>query len=366
MTLVQGVAKQTIFVVDDTPFDIDVIEAALSGAYIVRSAVDGETALQAIEKEKPDLILLDIMMPGLDGYQVCERLKADADTRDIPVIFLTGKSEPADEARGFGMGAADYIAKPVSVPILLARIRTHLALHTAVRRLEELNQSLEQHVAEGVARIERLDQLRRFFSPAVADILLTGQADVYLKARRREIVVVFLDLRGFTAFTESYGPDDVMRNLNEFYTAMGEIIIAYDGTVERFTGDGMMIFFNDPIEIPDPALRAVNMAVDMQARMAEIDVDWQQRGHDLRMGIGIAQGEATIGAIGFEGRHDYGAIGSVVNLAARLCGQAKGGQILCSGPVEANLQGKLKATPIPDLPLKGFAQPVKAFEISGD
>jgi class 3 adenylate cyclase len=366
MTLAQGIAKQTIFVVDDTPADIDAIEAALSGTYLVTTAVDGETALKAIEKKKPDLILLGTMMHGLDGYEVCRRLKANVDTRDIPVVFLTAKSAADDEARGLEIGAVDYITKPVSIPILLARIRTHLALHTAVCQLEELNQSLELHVAEGVARIERLDQLRRFFSPAVADILLTGQADVYLKPRRREIVVVFLDLRGFTAFTESYGPDDVMRALNEFYSAMGEIIIAYDGTVERFTGDGMMIFFNDPIEIPDPALRAVNMAVDMQVRMAEIDRDWQQRGHDLRMGIGIAQGEATIGAIGFEGRHDYGAIGSVVNLAARLCGQAKGGQVLCSGAVEANLHGKLKATPIHGLVLKGFAQPVKAFEISKD
>ena len=364
MNLVQGVAKQTIFVVDDTPLEIDAIRAALSDAYIVEAAFDGETALKAIEKQKPDLVLLDTMMPGLDGYAVCERLKANADTHDVPVIFMAARSEAGDEAKGFEMGAVDYIAKPVSTPILLARVRTHLALHTTARQLDELKQSLEQHVADGVARIERLDQLRRFFSPAVADILLTGQADVYLKARRREIVVVFLDLRGFTAFTESYGPDDVMRNLNEFYSAMGEIIIAYDGTVERFTGDGMMIFFNDPIEIPDPALRAVNMAVDMQARMAGIDEEWRQRGHDLRMGIGIAQGEATIGAIGFEGRHDYGAIGSVVNLAARLCGHAKGGQVLCSGTVEASIRGKLRATPVPDLSLKGFSQPVKAFEIS--
>ena len=355
--------KQTIFVVDDTQFNIDLIETVLSDTYIVKSAVDGEAALRAIDKDKPDLILLDIIMPGINGYEVCERLKANDNSRDIPVIFLTAKSDVDDETKGFELGAVDFIAKPISTPILRARIRSHLGFYNAARQLEELNRTLEQRVSEGVAKIERLDKLRRFFSPAVVNVLLTDQADVYLKARRREIVVVFLDLRGYTAFTETSAPDEVMRSLHEFHAAMGKLIMAFDGTVERFTGDGMMIFFNDPIEIPQPAVRAVNMAIEMQAQMTHICESWRQRGHPLQMGVGIAQGLATLGEIGFEGRHDYAAIGGVVNLAARLCGRAAGGQIICSESVEVNIHAQIKTTPISDLNLKGYAQPIKAFEI---
>jgi class 3 adenylate cyclase/CheY-like chemotaxis protein len=356
--------KQTLFVVDDTQFNIDLIEATLSDTYIVKSSLDGESALLAIEAQHPDLILLDIMMPGMDGYEVCKQLKNNLKTKDIPVIFLTAKSDVDDETRGFDLGAVDYISKPLSIPILMARIKTHLAFHTAVRQLAELNQTLEMRVSDGVARIERLDQLRRFFSPAIVDLLLTDKADEYLRARRREIVVVFLDLRGYTAFTETHGPDAVMRALNEFHIAMGKIIMAYDGTVERFTGDGMMIFFNDPIEIANPAERAVKMAIDMQKRMIQIDDEWQQRGHDMKMGIGITQGYATLGAIGFEGRRDYTAIGSVVNLAARLCGQAAGGEILCDEVVEGHIRGQISVSMIPELMLKGYAKPVKTFKIN--
>jgi class 3 adenylate cyclase len=356
-------AKQTILVIDDTPFNIDVIDAVLSDTYIVKSAESGEEALKVIAEQKPDLILLDVMMPDIDGYELCQRLKNDANTRDIPVIFLTAKTEVDDEFRGFELGAVDYITKPISAPILQARIQTQLALYNAKRQLEELNQSLEKRVSDGVEKIERLDRLKRFFSPAVANILLTDQAQSYLTARRREIVVVFLDLRGYTKFTEDHAPEVVMGVIGEFHNAMGDIIMAYDGTLERFTGDGMMIFFNDPVEIPDPALQAVNMAVAMQYRMVAVCEQWQEQGLDLSMSVGIAQGMATIGAIGFEGRRDYAALGRVTNLAARLCGEARGGQILCSEVVVSNLHGKVQATPIPDLTLKGFTQPIKAFEI---
>ena len=364
MALAQDIMKQTILVVDDTLFNIDLIKAALSGSYFIEAAVNGEMALKIVEDKKPDLILLDIMMPEMDGYEVCKRLKANAATRDIPVIFLTAKSEVADETKGFEHGAVDYITKPVSLPILRARVRTHLALYTAVRQLEEWNLSLERRVSEGIAKIERLDRMRRFFSPAVADALLADQAESYLRARRREIVVIFLDLRGYTAFTEANEPEEVMRVLGELHAGMGELIMAYNGTLERFTGDGMMVFFNAPVEIPDFVIRGVKMAIDMQARMTQIGGDWQRRGYDLAMGIGIAQGLATIGSIGFEGRRDYGAIGSVVNIAARLCGEAKGGQILCCELTMNNIRGQVKAVPVPDLILKGFAQPIKAFEIS--
>ncbi len=356
--------KKTLFVVDDSQFNIDLIDATLSDTYLILASLDGESALVAIEEQQPDLILLDILMPGMDGYEVCKQLKSNIKTRDIPVIFLTARSDVNDETRGFDLGAVDYISKPLSIPILLARVKNHLSLHAAVCQLEEMNRTLARHVSDGIARIARLDQLRRFFSPAVVELLLTDKADYFLKARRKEIVVVFLDLRGYTAFTEIHGADAVMCALNEFHVAMGTIIMAYDGTVERFTGDGMMIFFNDPIEIHNPAERAVNMAIDMQKRMNVIDDAWKLRGHDMKMGIGITQGLATLGAIGFEGRRDYAAIGSVVNLAARLCGQATGGEILCDEVVMKHINGRISACEIPELILKGYAQPVKAFKIT--
>lgn len=219
----------------------------------------------------------------------------------------------------------------------------------------------QQQKMLALAERERLSRLRRFFSPAVADKLVSDQAEDFMKPRRREIVVVFLDLRGYTAFTDTHEADEVMRVLGEFHEAMGEIIMAHGGTLERFAGDGLMIFFNDPIEIPDPAQQAVAMSVAMQKRFAELQTLWQSRGYTLAMGIGIAQGVATLGAIGFEGRRDYGAIGGVTNLAARLCGEAKGGQILVSEAVKNSMQiSALRA--IGKLALKGFAQEQEAYE----
>jgi CheY-like chemotaxis protein len=357
--------KQTILIVDDTPENIDLLTETLDPYYHTKIATNGEKALKiAFSKTPPDLILLDIMMPGMSGYEVCSSLKENPGTNGIPVIFVTAMSELGDEKKGLEMGAVDYITKPINNPIVLARVRTHLALYNQTRQLEEWNQSLERRVSEGIAHIERLDRLRRFFSPGVADLLLNSHTDDHLKAQRREIVVIFLDIHGYTEFTEAHEPEDVMCALGEFHTAMGELVMAYDGTLERFTGDGMMIFFNAPIEIQNPALRAVNMAIDMQAKMAQLGADyWLPRGHELTMGIGIAQGFATIGAIGFEGRRDYGAIGRVTNLSARLCGKAKGAQILCCEVTEANISNQIKVTPIPNLTFKGFDKQIKAFQI---
>ena len=236
-------------------------------------------------------------------------------------------------------------------------------LEEQARELAAWNQTLEQRVAEGVTQLDRLGRMKRFFSPAVADLILSGNADDPLKTHRREIVVAFLDLREFTAFSESADPEEVMGVLADYHAAMGELIIKYAGTLERFAGDGIMIFFNDPVPIPNPAAQAVSMALEMQQRLKGLEAAWARRGYDLSMGVGIAQGYATIGAIGFEGRRDYGAIGNVTNLAARLCGEAKGGQILVSQRVEQALGEVAKSQLIGDLPLKGFHKPVKIFEI---
>ena len=211
--------------------------------------------------------------------------------------------------------------------------------------------------------VEKLSRLKRFFSPQLAEAIVTGGADDPLKTHRREVTVVFLDLRGFTAFAETSEPEEVMGVLREYHAEMGSLILSHEGTLERFTGDGMMIFFNDPTPVPDPAERAVRMAVAMRERVATLLGKWRKRGYDLALGVGIAQGYATIGAIGFEGRWDYGAIGTVTNLAARLCGEARGGQILVSARVAAEVEDLVETEEVGPLALKGLTKPILAFDI---
>jgi adenylate cyclase len=370
--------RPTILIVDDTPANVQVLGDVLETQYRTKAATSGERALRiASAEEPPDLILLDVMMPGMSGHEVCQRLKADARTAHIPVIFVTAMSEVNDETHGLELGAVDYITKPVSAPIVLARVHTHLALARKTRELEsavvlleqqaleraQWNSQLEHRVSEGVAELERLGRLRRFFSPAVADLILSGTADDPMKTRRREIVVVFLDLRGFTAFAETSDPEDVMRVLGDYHASMGELVMSHGGTLERFAGDGMMIFFNDPMQVAEPARKAVEMAVQMQRRFVQVNHGWRKLGIDLSMGIGVAQGYATIGAIGYEGRRDYGAIGVVTNLAARLCGEAQGSQILASQRVFGGVEDMLRAEPVGPLSLKGFHAPVDAYAV---
>ena len=213
--------------------------------------------------------------------------------------------------------------------------------------------------------VEQLSRLKRFFSPQLAELIVAGGAEDPLKTHRREVTVVFLDLRGFTAFAETSEPEEVMTVLRDYHAEMGKLILAREGTLERFTGDGMMIFFNDPVPVPNPAERAIQMALVMRDRVKELSAAWRKRGYDLAVGVGIAQGYATIGAIGFEGRWDYGAIGTVTNLAARLCGEAKGGQILVSSKVAGALEEMIEVEEVGPLVLKGFARPVPAFNVLG-
>jgi len=209
-----------------------------------------------------------------------------------------------------------------------------------------------------------MSKLTRFLSPKVSDLIMSGDADDPLKTRRREITVVFVDLRGFTAFAEISEPEEVMRVLREYHAVMGKLILAHEGTLERFTGDGMMIFFNDPVVVLNPVERALRMAIAMRDCFNDMSISWRKQGHDLGLGIGIAQGFATIGAIGFEGRLDYGAVGTVTNLAARLCGEAKSGQILTNRKTLSEIDGLVETELIGDLKLKGFANPVAAFNIA--
>ncbi|HQX57621.1 MAG TPA: adenylate/guanylate cyclase domain-containing protein [Burkholderiaceae bacterium] len=370
----------TILVVDDTPANLALMVEVLKPDYRTRVAINGEKALELVFGGKPpDLILLDIMMPGLNGYEVCARIKARSETQDIPIIFVSAMGEVEDETRGLDLGGVDYVTKPISPAIVKARIRTHLAvsrqarelthlvgrLEAQAQELSELNRTLEDRVAQGVQELERMGRLKRFFSPSVVEMLLSGAGDDPLRSHRREVAAVFVDLRGFTAFTETSDPEDVMHALNQYHTAMGELVMDHGGTLEHFAGDGMMIYFNDPVEIDNPAAVAVDMALGMQRRFTVLARDWQRRGYALSMGIGVAQGFATIGAIGYEGRRDYGVIGNVTNMAARLCGEATGGQILVSQRVQGFVADKVRTELVGELNLKGFHRPVPAFEILG-
>lgn len=365
-------APAKILVVDDTPQNVKLLADLLTvKGYAVATAANGDEALEKIDRAHPDLVLLDIMMPGLSGYDVCRKIRENPLTTLLPVVLVTSLDPQQERIKGIEAGADDFLNKPINQPELLARVKSLLrvkSLHDEVERqrseLADWNRTLEQRVAEGVAQLERMGRMKRFFSPQIADLILSGGTDDPLRSHRREITVVFLDLRGFTAFTETADPEEVMGVLREYHAEMGRLIMAHQGTLERFAGDGIMIFFNDPLELDNPAAHAVRMAVEMQTSFARLNSGWRTRGYDLNMGIGIAQGYATLGAIGFEGRQDYGAIGNVTNLAARLCAEAGPGQILVSQRVLGRIEQMAQAEPVSELVLKGFRQAVRAFNVS--
>jgi len=245
----------------------------------------------------------------------------------------------------------------------LENARLYDTVQAQAAELSDLNKTLEHRVDEQVTQLERLGRLKRFFSSQLAELIVSGDAEDPLKTHRREITVVYLDLRGFTAFAETSEPEEVMGVLHEYHAEMGQLILQHEGTLEHFAGDGMMIFFNDPLPVPNPAERAILMALAMRERVKDLTVKWRKLGYELDFGVGIAQGYATIGAIGFEGRWEYGAIGSVPNLAARLCGEAKPGEILVSQRLLGSVDELVEAEPAGELSLKGFHRPIAAHNI---
>jgi DNA-binding response OmpR family regulator len=367
-----------ILIVDDNPTNLDILQARLAAHnYEIITAADGEAGLATAREKQPDLILLDIMMPKMDGIEVCKHIRADASLPFMPIIMVTAKADSKDVVAGLEAGGDEYLTKPVDHAALVARVKSMLRikdLHDTVReqaaRLEEQsaqladwNRTLEQQVAEQLAELERVGRLKRFLSPQLTELIISSGDEGLLESHRREVTVVFLDLRGFTAFSDYAEPEEVIGFLRSYHAEMGKLIFQFEGTLEHFAGDGIMVFFNDPIPREDHTEKAVRMAMEMQARVKDLRPGWLKKGYDLDLGVGMATGYATLGTIGFEGRMDYGAVGNVTILASRLSSEAKGGQILTDQKTLSKIEDLVVAEPLGELHLKGFARPAAVFNV---
>lgn len=362
-----------ILIADDNPTNVDISRTRLMAhGYATMTAADGEEALSRARENQPDLVLLDVMMPKLDGIEVTRRLKGDPSIPFMPVILVTARTGVEDVVTGLDAGADDYLTKPFDHAALVARVRSMLrikALHDTVEvqreELAALNVDLEQRVAEQVAEIERIGRLRRFLAPQLAEMIVAAGDDRIFASHRREVVALFCDLRGFTAFSEITEPEEVMAVLQTYHDAVGPLIHRYEGTLMHFIGDGLMVLFNDPIPCPDPALRGVRLAIEMREAVASVATEWRRRGHEIGFGIGIAQGYATLGRAGFKDHIQYTAMGTVTNLAARLCDAARDGQVLISQRIAAAVDQAVKLEQISDLPLKGLTRPGAVYQVVG-
>ncbi|HEX3243818.1 MAG TPA: response regulator [Chloroflexota bacterium] len=359
-----------ILVVDDTPQNIRLLDAVLTPrGYDVIPATSGQEALNAVAERSPDLILLDIQMPVMDGYEVCRRIREEPATRALPIVMITAAGDQ-EKLRALEAGADEFIAKPFNQAELLARVKSllrikryHDTIEAQTAELASWNRSLEDRVQEQVEQMSRMARLQSFLSPQVAEAIVSSGDESALGTHRRQIAVLFCDLRGFTAFSETAEPEEVMTVLREYHSAAGPLIARYEGTVGHFAGDGLMVFFNDPFPCDDPTGMAVQLALDLRERMAELSVGWKRQGWNLGFGVGIAYGYATLGVLGFEGRQDYGVIGTVVNLASRLCDEAQPGQILISQRAYRLVEDRVLGEELPELTLKGFLRPVAAYAI---
>ena len=336
-----------ILAVDDTPENLRLLDALLTPrGYQLITASSGAQALALLASERPDLLLVDIVMPEMNGYEVTKRVRADPDWRHLPIIMITATGG-ADLVRSLDAGADDFVSKPFDQHELLARVKSLL-------RVKSYYDTVQR----------QREELSRFFSPQIAELSTSDEGKRMLDGHRRSVTVVFCDFRGFTQFSETAEPEEVLSVLRAYHRAMGELIAEHGGTLEHFEGDGMMIFFNDPVEMPEHEVRAVRMAVAMRDRFAELAVPWKKKGYDLGLGFGAAVGYATLGRIGFEGRYDYAAIGNVTILASRLSGRAAAGQILVSQRLNAAIEERLETESIGELELKGMSRPVPAFSVT--
>ncbi|MCK9386979.1 MAG: response regulator [Sulfuritalea sp.] len=347
------VSRSIILVVDDSPEILALMRALLENEYDIKLADNGEQALKIVQSDAPpDLILLDVMMPGMDGYEICRILQQDPKTRDIPIIFLTAKNDAEDEAKGFHLGAVDYIAKPISFPIVMARVRNNIALAKRTATLRTLS-----------------EKLSRYLSPQVTKAIVEGEQDAKIQTKRKKLTIFFSDIKGFTEIAEDLKPEDLTYLLNEYFTEMSGIALSYGATIDKFIGDAMLIFVGDPqtLGIKEDALQCVRMAIAMQRRMAVIQENWWGKGFSqpFRKRIGINTGFCDVGNFGSQQRMEYTVIGAQVNLAARLEHECEPEGILLSYETYVLVKDEIECEERAPFNAKGIAQEIRCFSVKG-
>jgi hypothetical protein len=344
--------KATILVVDDTPDNLVLMSGLLKNEYKVKVANSGARALEICTSSPPDLVLLDVMMPGMDGYEVIRRLRTEPATAQIPVIFLTALADLSDETKGFELGAVDYITKPVSPPILLARVRSQIMLAHRSAVLRSLPAKLS-----------------RYLPPQVYQSIFEGRQEVAISARRRMLTIFFSDIKDFTETTEDMEAEDLTWLINDYFSEMSRIALEYGATIDKFIGDAMLMFFGDPASRGEreDALQCVRMAVAMQRHMAVLQRKWADRGFNrpFHMRIGINTGYCNVGNFGSEQRMDYTIIGGAVNLAARLQQMGEPDGVMLSYKTNALVQGEFVTEESTPLNAKGFTREIRCFALRG-
>jgi len=340
--------KPRILAVDDTPANLRVVEAMLGPlGYEIVMARSGPEALEKMRTDPPDLVLSDIVMPGMTGYDLCRKIREDPATRFLPVVMVTASGDQ-ERVQAIEAGADDFMAKPYNQVELRSRVASRI-------RLKRYHDTIER----------QKEELSRFLSPQVAALVSSAEGQQLLAGHRREATAVFCDLRGFTAFSDSAEPEEVLGMLRDYHAMMGALIVEHGGTLEHFAGDGLMVFFNDPVPQDDHVARAVRMAVAMRERFAPLAARWAKLGFELGLGVGIATGYATLGRIGFEGRYDYGMVGAAVIVASRLSSAAEANQILLNPRAHAAVDELVEAEEVGALALKGFARPIPTVNVVG-
>ncbi|MBI3581475.1 MAG: response regulator [Nitrospinae bacterium] len=392
--------KPVVLAVDDTEDNLFLLTHVLGDVYQVRTASNGAEALKEVASDPlPDLVLLDIMMPGMDGYEVIARMKSTARTKDVPVIFLTAKADAKTEKKGLELGASDFISKPINPDILLARVRTQLALKSVSDILRDQNEFLEQEVRRRTSevlaiqeeknRVNRLYQeslenakseleqkveqrtafikrtFGRYVSDEVVELLLENPAGLKLGGESRVVTVMMTDLRGFSVISELLHPEKVVDLLNGYFMDMNKVIHAHQGVINEIMGDGMLVLFGAPNQRPDDADRAVACALEMQRAMASVNERNALRNlPELEMGIALNTGAVVAGNIGSESRVKYAVVGSNVNLTGRVESYTLGGQVLATEGVLRAATGKIETDREFKVSFKGFAAPVRVYEIT--